>query len=69
MSRGRAYRIQLLANIAHGFAAARGGERLSDPCSDRQPLRLGRPLYFSILGILENDLKSLSHQLSLNDSS
>jgi hypothetical protein len=27
-------------------------ERLSDPCSDRQPLSVGRSLYFSILGIL-----------------
>ncbi|MGA2190953.1 MAG: hypothetical protein ABSH33_20735 [Steroidobacteraceae bacterium] len=52
MSGGRAYRIELLANIAHRFAAARGSKRLSDPCSDRQPLSVGGSLYFSILGIL-----------------
>jgi hypothetical protein len=52
MSGSCTYRIELLANIAHGFAAARGSERLSDPCSDRQPPSVGRPLYFSILGIL-----------------
>ncbi|MGA2190855.1 MAG: hypothetical protein ABSH33_20235 [Steroidobacteraceae bacterium] len=56
MTGGRAYRIELFANISHGFTAARGSERLSNPCSDRQPLRVGRPLYLSILGILKDDL-------------
>ena len=56
MSGGRAHRVQLLANITHGFAATRGCERLSDPCSDRQPLRVGRPLNLSILGILKDDV-------------
>jgi hypothetical protein len=44
MSHGRAHRIQLFANTAHWFAAARGSERLSDPGIDRQALRVGGPL-------------------------
>ncbi len=56
MSGGRAHRIQLLADIADGLASARGSERLSDPCSDRQALRGRRPLYLSVLGILKDDL-------------
>ena len=68
MSGGRAHCVQLLANITHGFAATRGCERLSDPCSDRQALRVGRPLYFFIFGILKDDLQSLSHRMSLIDS-
>jgi len=56
MSGGRAHCVQLLADITHRFAAARGSERLSDPCSDRQALRVGRPLYLFIFGILKDDL-------------
>ena len=56
MPGGRTHGVQLFANVTYRFAAARGCKRLSDPCSDRQPLRVGRPLNFSILGILQDDL-------------
>jgi hypothetical protein len=56
MSGGCAHCVQLFADITHGFAAARGSERLSDPCGDRQALRVGRLLYLLIFWILKDDL-------------
>jgi len=51
-----------------GFTPTRQIERLPDPLGDRHMTRACDALNFSVLWILHNYLKSLSHGMSLSDS-
>ena len=60
--------VESLAEIADGLAATSHGQCLADPGGDRQVLTAGRTLDLPIFRIPEDDLQSLSHLMSENDS-
>jgi len=61
--------IEFLAGVTQGLALPRRLQRSPDPFGNRHVARARHTLDFPILGILQNHLQSLSHLMSLNDSS
>ena len=65
---GRSDDLEFLARITSRRAASRGAERLADPFRYGHSLSASETLNLAQLGLLEKDLKSLTHIMSLFDS-
>jgi hypothetical protein len=67
--RCRTDHVELLANVPQRLAATCDIEGLPDPLGNRHAARARQALNFPVFRVLENDLQSFSHDMSLYDSS
>lgn len=58
-------RLQLLRGVTSGRASARGPQSLPHPLGHGQPLPSRNTLDIPELGIVQQDLKSLTHAMSM----
>ena len=59
---------ELLSRLPARLAAARGPKGLPHPLGNRHVVRTGDLLDFPDLGIIQEDLKALTHSMSIVDS-
>jgi hypothetical protein len=69
MPRSRANGCKLFLHVAKRFTSARQGQSLPDPLRDRHAAGARHALNLPVFGILQNHLQSLSHIMSITDSS
>jgi len=60
--------VESPVNVGRRTATPGRPKRLPDPLGDGHPMRARRFLDFAPLGIVDQDLESLSHVMSLFDS-
>ena len=69
MARRSANDVELLAGVAQRLPTARGRQGLANPFRDREAPGPSQALDLALLGILQDHLQTLSHTMSLDDSS